>query len=141
MEGLSTRRQLSLVDTAYYGEVSNITPQVSNGDQNIVITGRAVERATGQPLGTVPLKLVISVSGFERTYRIFTDDSGAFTHTFTPLPLESGVYRVWAVHPDVQDKPVQGQFTINRLTIQPQTINLNVPRNYEQKIGTWVDGR
>ena len=134
MEGLSTRRQISLVDTAYYGEVLNITPQVSNGDENIVISGRAVERATGQPLGAVPLKLVISVNGFERTYKVFTDANGAFTYTFTPLPLESGVYKVWAVHPEVQDKPVQGRFTINRVTIHPQTINLNVPKNYEQQV-------
>ena len=138
MEGVSTTHQVSLVDTSYYGEVLTITPESSNGDQDIEITGRAVERATGLPMADAPLNIVVSVNGFERTYNIFTGDAGSFHHTFSPLPGESGVYNVRAVHPDLTDKPVQGQFVISRMTIHPATINLSIPRNYEQAINIRV---
>ena len=35
----------------------------------------------------------------------------------------------------VARRPEQGQFTINRVTIIPATINLNISRNYQQTIG------
>jgi large repetitive protein len=88
-------------DTSYYGEVSSIDPQNSTGDRDIVITGRAVERSTGRPLGNVPLNLVITVGGFERANRIFADATGTFTYTFKPLSGEAGLYKVRAVHPDL----------------------------------------
>jgi RHS repeat-associated protein len=134
MKGAATRSRVTLIDTSYYGEVTNITPEVSKGDEDIVITGRAVDRASGAPLAGAPLNLVISVSGFERKYEVVTDETGAFTHRFTPLAGEAGVYTVRAVHPDLLDKPVQGRFVINRVSITPAIINLDIPKNYEQKI-------
>ncbi|MCP4691071.1 MAG: hypothetical protein GY859_23685, partial [Desulfobacterales bacterium] len=59
MTGLSTTHEVSLLETSYYGEVTQITPETSNGDEEIVITGHAVERSTGIPLPDVPLNLVI----------------------------------------------------------------------------------
>ena len=70
INGISTRRQISLVDTAYYGQVISVTPPVSNGNQNIVISGDAIARSTGLPLPNVPLNLVISVNGFQRTFPV-----------------------------------------------------------------------
>jgi len=138
MGGLSTRHEISLIDTAYYGEVLSITPESSNGDEDIVITGQAVERDTGSPMPDVPLDLVISVNGFERTYEVFTGADGSFSFTFTPLAGESGLYNVRAVHPDLLDRPVQGQFVINRISITPAIINLSIPRNYEKEISIQV---
>jgi len=138
MAGVSTTRQISLVDTSYYGEVLSIAPENSNGNEDILITGQAVERDTGSPMPNVPLDLVISVNGFERKYNLFTEDDGSFSYTFTPLSGESGLYKVWALHPDLLDKPVHGEFVINRLKISPSTINLNIPRNYEQEIDIQV---
>lgn len=138
MEGLCARHQISLIETPYSGEVLTITPEISNGDQGIVITGRAVERGNGLIMPNVPLNLVIFANGFERKYPVFTDTNSTFSYTFTPLAGEGGLYQVWAVHPQVLDKPAQGQFTINRVSIHPQNINLNVPRNYEQNISIQV---
>jgi RHS repeat-associated protein len=132
ISGLDATNQISLRDTAYYGAVIAITPESSTGEEDIIITGRAINRSTGLPMPSVPLNLVISVFGFERTYKMFTDNSGSFSFSFKPLPGESGIYRVRAVHPEVFDKPVQGQFVISRLSINPTTINLNIPKNYEQ---------
>ena len=136
--GLSTTSNISLKDTAYYGEVIAISPASSAGDEDILITGRAVDRISGLAMPSVPLNLVITVSGFERTYKVFTDSSGNFSFTFKPLSGESGIYTVRAVHPDVFDKPVQGHFTISKLSINPTTINLNIPRNYEQSVNIQV---
>ncbi len=130
--GLGATNQVSLKDTAYYGEVTSITPETSTGDEDILIACRAVSRGTGLAAASVPLNLVISSGGFERSYKIFTDSNGTFSYAFRPLAGESGIYKVRAVHPEVFDKPAQGQFTISRLSINPVTINLNIPRNYEQ---------
>ena len=138
MDGLSTTHEVTLVDTSYYGEVLTITPASSKGDEDIVITGRAVERATGLPMAQVPLELVISANGFDRTYEIITDADGDFSYTFTPLSGESGIYSVRAVHPDLLDRPVHGQFVISRVRINPVSINLSIPTNYEQTINIQV---
>ena len=135
MNGLGTGHEVTLIDTSYYGEILNISPENSFGDADIVISGRAIERTTEQPLAHVSLKLEISVNGFDRTYEVFTDDDGTFSHVFTPLTGEAGIYKVRAVHPELLDCPEQGQFIINRVTIIPATINLNISRNYQQTIG------
>ncbi len=138
MQGFSTTHQVSLSDTSYYGEILNITPENAIGNQEVVITGRSVERATDVPMPYVPLNLVISVDGFERSYTVYTDDIGEFSYSFQPLPGESGLYRVWSVHPDLTDKSVQGEFVISRIGISPSTINLSVPRNYEKTLDLTV---
>jgi RHS repeat-associated protein len=138
MIGLSVMHPVTMKDTSYYGEVSTIDPQSSIGDRDIVITGRAIERSTGQPLGNVPLNLVITVGGFERSNKIFTDSTGTYTYTFKPFAGEAGLYKVRAVHPDLLDRPVQGQFVISRVSVSPGSINLSVPRNYERSISIQV---
>ena len=126
------------IGPSYYGEVLTIEPQHSAGDQDVVITGRAVDRATELPMANVPLKLVISVAGFERVNQVFTDVMGRFEYAFKPLADESGLYKVWAVHPDLTDRPDQGQFVISRVSVSPTSINLSVPRNYERTINIQV---
>ncbi len=44
-----------------------------------------------------------------------------------------------AVHPDLTDRPVHGQFVINRVSIRPKTINLSIPVNYEQTVDIQVN--
>ncbi len=114
MAGLATRHQVSLRDTSYYGEVTDITPEVSTGDEDIVISGLAVDRETGELLANAQLRLVINVDGFERKVDVTTDETGSFSHTFEPIEGEAGIYTVRAVHPDLLDRPVHGEFIINR---------------------------
>ena len=134
MNGTKTRQKLSLKDTSYYGEITSITPEVSKGDEDIVITGRAIDRATNEAMADTQLNLIISVSGFERKFAVTTDETGQFTHTFTPLEDEAGVYHVHAIHPDLLDRPEQGTFIINQVEIAPSKVQLSIPKNYEQKI-------
>ncbi|MFY9941728.1 MAG: hypothetical protein WAK57_06105, partial [Desulfobacterales bacterium] len=51
---------------------------------------------------------------------------------------------VGAVHPDVTDRPLQGQFVISKLAVSPTAASLNLPKNYPQRIvlrATAGDGR
>ena len=134
MAGTRTRQEISLQDTSYYGEILSTLPEVSKGDQDIVITGQAVDRSTDEPLADVPLNLFITVDGFERKVQVATGDDGTFTHTFEPLENEAGIFYVHAVHPDLLDRPDQGSFIINRVQVTPSKIQIGIPRNYEQKI-------
>ena len=131
LQGLSTVQDVSLVDTGYTGQVTSITPETSNGDENITITGQAIERETETPVPLVPLKLVVANDGFERTFSIYTSEDGSFTYTYAPADGESGTYQVWAVHPDLTHKPVQAKFVISRLILTQTSFELNLPRNYE----------
>ncbi|MDY0091212.1 MAG: hypothetical protein RBT80_00760 [Candidatus Vecturithrix sp.] len=134
MKGLSGTRQVSLRETSYDGEILSISPEVSMGDQEIAITGRAVRRATGEPLADALLNLTIAVRGFERTSQVLTDNDGTFVSLFTPLESEYGVYTVRAVHPDLLDKPVHGTFRILRLGVSPTRYTVTLSRNVEKPL-------
>ncbi len=138
MEGPATRQRVTFADTSYYGEISHVDPAVSTGDREIVIAGHAVERRTGLPLAEAPLKVVITRNGFERTQQVLTDATGAFEYPFRPPAMEGGVYSVRAVHPEVLDKTVQAWFTVNRVNVVPEAINISMPRNYEQSAAVQV---
>ncbi|MEE4303271.1 MAG: Ig-like domain-containing protein, partial [Wenzhouxiangella sp.] len=127
LPGLTVQRETTLVDTSYYGELLMISPESSRGLDPVLIQGRAVERATDEPIDDVPLNLVISSAGFERQVEVGAGDSGQFEYLFEPLPGEGGVYEVSVVHPEILDRPVQGSFTIERLAMSPTGFNLALP--------------
>jgi len=137
--GRTARRAVRLIDTRYYGAVDSVTPAVSYGQADVVITGHAVDRETGQPLPSVPLELVITVNGFERTATVFTDGAGNFTHTFVPLAGESGLYRISVLHPDLTGRPEHGRFVIRRVAMRNDRFEVNIPRNYDQRIAVPVE--
>ncbi|MGD8909223.1 MAG: hypothetical protein PVI92_07725, partial [Chromatiales bacterium] len=130
--GLGTSQDAVLSDTAYTASIESITPASSYGDEPIVISGQALDRETGEALAMVPVKLVILANGFERETEVTTDTSGGYQYTFEPLAAESGIFSVSAIHPDILARPGQGQFTINRVLIKPTTLQLSLPKNYEQ---------
>lgn len=128
--GRGTEQTVSLLDTAYYGEITDVTPISSFGEKDIVITGRAVERSGGQQLPNTRLKLILNQQGFERVSSVLTDAGGAFTYVFKPTATDGGLYKVSAIHPDLTDRPEQRAFTINRVTFGPTPYKLDLPRNY-----------
>lgn len=128
--GRGSEKSVSLLDTAYAGEVTDVTPITSFGDQDVVITGRAFDRSTQASLANARLKLILNQQGFERSYSVLTDAAGNFVYTFKPTLTDAGLYRVSAVHPDITDRPEQKAFTINRVTIEPAPFKLDVPKNY-----------
>ena len=128
--GRGSEKVVSLLDTAYFGEVINVTPISSFGDEDVTITGRALARAGNSPLPNTRLKLVLNQQGFERVFSVLTDGSGQFAYVFKPTVTDSGLYKVSAVHPDITDRPEQKAFAINRVTVGPTPYKLDVPRNY-----------
>ena len=135
LDGLQTRRAVTVTQTSYTGEITSVTPAESNGDQDIVIAGHATFRANNAPAPRVPLVVKITKDGFDRSADVFTGDDGTFTYTFKPLQGESGgFYDVWAVHPDLTDRTVQKTFLIRRVLITPAEGTLRAPRNYTQPV-------
>ncbi|MDX8126742.1 RHS repeat-associated core domain-containing protein, partial [Methylomonas sp. OY6] len=132
--GNKTQRPLKLVDVAYRGEISSISPAHSFGNEDVVISGRAMDNGSNQALAWAPLKLVISVNGFERVVDVVSDRLGQFSYRFKPLPGESGRYQVAAIHPDLQDRPLQSEFNIGRVLTDLSQIKLTSPRNVDQTI-------
>ncbi len=96
--------------------------------QPVIINGSAISNTPSTLAGegggegalvpNVPVKLGISVNGFDRFYTVTTDASGNFSYTFTPGSNEAGTYSLWAVHPDVKDRTVQATFSIAGISDQ-----------------------
>lgn len=132
--GRGSEKLVSLLDTAYIGEVTDVTPLSSFGDQDVIITGRALDRSSHVPSPNTLLKLILNQQGFERSFSVITDALGGFTYTFKPTITDSGLYKVSAVHPEITDRPEQKAFTINRVTITPASFKLDLPKNYSYSI-------
>jgi fibronectin type 3 domain-containing protein/uncharacterized membrane protein YgcG len=128
--GRGSEKTVNLSETAYLGEVTAVEPIISFGDQDILITGRALDRGTMTPLGGSRLKLVFNQQGFERIVEVTADSAGQFVHSFKPTLSDAGLYQVAAIHPEMTDRPVQKAFTINRVSVGPTPYKLDVPRNY-----------
>jgi len=120
--GVSSRQTVNLVDVSYRCEIQTVSPASSSGNENIVITGRAIDSVSLSPLLFVPVNLVIETQGFERSYELYTDGTGTFSYRFEPLPSEAGRYHVSCIHPDVLERPRQAGFSIGRLALAPALV-------------------
>ena len=137
--GLRSSRELSLVETPYYGEITEVSPpQVQAGD-SVTIRGRALQRSDDQPLAGVELKLILSVRGFEQVLTITTNAEGAFSYTHKTSSSDSGDYQVSLIHPSIQLRPQQGHFLVQGAAFSPASVNTSFPRNYEQTVTIAVE--
>lgn len=134
IEGAGTRTDLTLNETPYYAEVTEVSPETVYGDgETIEIRGRALRRSDDEPRANVPVKLVLTVDGFEQDFTTYTNGDGEFSHEYESTD-NAGIYRVSALHPDVQERPDHGQFQIVGARVNPRRLELNIPRNYTQDI-------
>ena len=132
LDGISTRKTISLTETTYYGNITSVAPAVSFGKENIAIKGQSILRSTGTPAPNAALRLGVTINGFDRTYDISTDSLGAFTYQFVPQRGEAGIYNVWVVHPDRKDKTFQSQFIIRSVSAGPESVSLRIPYGYQK---------
>lgn len=114
--------------TAYTGRVQSITDLVSHGEQPILISGSAIDTATGDKVPNALLKVVLQVGGFQRRIGTSSDANGDFALRFVPQDSDAGIYTVSVIHPDQTTLPNQGQFTIDRLTLSPTRYALQAIR-------------
>lgn len=134
ISGVGTSKEVQLSDTPYYAQVTSVEPLTVNAKNgSVTITGKAIDRATNQPLANVPVSIVTVVRGFERTSTVYSDASGNFVLGYK-LDGTAGKYRVSAIHPEMTDRPNHGEFTAEGGSVSPADINMKVPRNYVQKI-------
>lgn len=90
----------------------------------IPLTGSATLTAGG-PARNVPVNLLLSVRGLQRTLAVQTDTNGNFSTLFAPLPNEGGNYTVSAVPPGQSSAPPQAQFTIFGMKLNNPSLTLN----------------
>ena len=127
IEGLAARREIAVVDTPYEATVEFVEPSVSMGEEPIRIRGYAEDRMSNRIAGA-PVRLTVRVNGVERSILLKTKQNGTFEYDFVPNVGESGLYEVWALHPDRRDKPKPQTFIINQLLISPSVINAVLPQ-------------
>ena len=134
---LAARKAVNTVATSYSAQVTSVTPAASTGAEAIHISGLAAYRSGGAPAVSVPVRLKISRDGFELSESLVTVANGTFAHTIQPsaLRLPGGVYQVWAIHPDMTEKPQEtASFTVTSLSARPSRYEARMPRNYAQDL-------
>jgi hypothetical protein len=120
--------QSSLAQTPYYGTAQTDSSVYSN-DQPILVSGQALDRATGTPKANVPLKIGFATRGY-RWYRdVTTDAAGTYSYTYNPGPGLAGSLTIWAAHPEVVDQLNQARVTIYRLYPTPASGDIRMSKN------------
>ena len=137
--GLRASRELTLLDTPYYGELVSIEPQQIQAGDEVVIKGRALLRDGQQPVPGAELSLVLSVRGFEQILSVTADAEGNFSRRYTSNAADSGRYQVSVLHPQIQSRPVHGSFDILGASASPEVFKASFPRNYEQAFAIKVE--
>ncbi|MEZ5302592.1 MAG: hypothetical protein R3F11_18445 [Verrucomicrobiales bacterium] len=81
LAGPTVRAPALIAETTYLAQIIDATPEVSAGGQTITITGKAVLRANpAEPARSAPVRVGITVRGFDRVADLVSDSSGDFTH-------------------------------------------------------------
>lgn len=123
--GMKASQDTTIADVSYTA-VAQTDKAIYKQGEKVIITGTAVSTADGKPMANVPVKIVISVKGFDRFATVNADNSGNFSYIFTPGSNEAGSYSVGAIHPDLSDRTVQAQFSIIGLQISPLLANIRL---------------
>lgn len=126
--GLKQSVDAAISDVPYTATVQ-VAKSIFKQGETIQITGQATSTTDGSAMPLVPVKIGISVNGFDRYGTATTDLTGAFTYTFTPGANETGTYSVWAIHPDLSDRTVQAQFNIIGLQVSPKLITVTTTKS------------
>ncbi|MCB0338721.1 MAG: hypothetical protein KDD53_03910, partial [Bdellovibrionales bacterium] len=137
LPGGKSTSPISLVEPPYYGEITSVTP-ASSFEDDIVITGRALDSETDLAEAFRELDLIFSISGFEYKKKVTTDQNGEFVYKVVVENFAAGAYVISAVYPGGLDRPEQGSFTIDKLSLNYSVFNLNAPINYIQPFGVTV---
>lgn len=123
--GLKQSLATSIADVSYTATAQTDKAVYKQGEP-VVITGAAVSTANSQPMPMVPVKIGVSVNGFDRFFTVNTDNAGSFAYTFTPGASEAGSYSVWAIHPDLSDRSAQARFSIIGMQVSPTLANITI---------------
>ncbi len=118
----------SLRETPYYG-TAVVAQSYFADNQPVVITGQAINRSTGQPQPSVPLRLGIRVRGAVIYQQVTTSETGAYQTSYTPTPGLAGDLTIWAAHPDVVDQLDQVRVSYFRMFTRPGRVEATMSKN------------
>lgn len=118
----------AVTETPWYGSVS-VPRDIYSGDEPIVISGQAIDRASGGARGGAAMKIGFSARGAVWFQDVEADADGNFSYAYTPFPGFSGELTIWAAHPDVYDVLAQKTVRIYRLYVTPSFGNLRMSKN------------
>jgi len=119
----------TLISDAPYNATAKSDKAVYKVGEAVNISGTAYMTGTTTPAANVPVKIGMSVKGFDRFYSVATDANGKFSYVFTPGIGDIGKFSLWASHPDVKDKMAQAQFDVIGLNLSPSGFNLKMTKN------------
>ncbi|GAA5115391.1 hypothetical protein GCM10023212_00010 [Luteolibacter yonseiensis] len=118
----------SLVETPYYGTAATAKTSYANNEQ-VRITGQAIDRTTLLPLANKPLRLGFGARGFVTWQDVTTDGSGNYQFDYTPVIGFAGRLNIWAAHPDVVDQLNQVTIDYRRLYVTPGRGDIVMSKN------------
>jgi uncharacterized membrane protein len=116
--GLKQAVDDSIADVSY-SALASTDKQVYKQGEPVIITGQATSTATVTPMPFVPVKVGVSFKGFDRSFTVNADDKGLFSYTLVPASNETGIFDVWASHPDLAGRSGQSRFSIIGLAVDP----------------------
>ena len=125
--GMRQFTEMTLAEVAYKARATTDKAVYLQG-QTVLISGQTTDSLSGEAVAHAPVKIGLSVRGFDRFYAVTSDDNGNFSYSFIPQAGEAGTYSVWALHPDLRDRSVQAVFDVVALGITPNIVNLNLTR-------------
>lgn len=128
LSGTEAISDVLITNVDYKALITDVTPENANSGELITIIGETRSTANDALLPNLPLTVVILHNGFERTFDLTSDGSGAFSLDFEPLENEAGRYQAWARHIDLNERSIQATFFVERLGINPTIYNLRHPR-------------
>ena len=117
--GSDTETWLLTVAPTYRAEAQTDAEVVVAGTP-VVITGRAISLATGQPRPNSPVKVRLRIRGLERTLDATTNAQGEFRVTYVSLPREAGRVEICATHPGDNRFEAQDSFTLLAMYYEPE---------------------
>jgi fibronectin type 3 domain-containing protein len=116
------------ISAAPYSANAMVDKTIYVQGEEVLVSGLALDNATGEFAPNVPVRIGISLKGFDRFVEVKTDANGNYLYHFQPSSGESGTYSVWAMHPEQTDRAVQATFDIVGLQVVPRTVNLTLGR-------------
>jgi hypothetical protein len=115
---LEGRTFTQLIETPYFGTLLTDRDSYANDDE-IVISGQAVNRMTSAPEANVPLRIGFGIRGFVFYEEVVTDENGDFEYLYRPPSGFSGTLNLWAAHPLVEDQLKQKSIDFFRVFLAP----------------------
>lgn len=120
--------QSSVIETPYFGSVST-EKDIFAGDEPIVITGQAIDRASSSPQANVPMRIGFAARGAVWYEDVEADADGNFSFSYVPFSGFAGELTIWAAHPDVFDVLAQKTVRIYRIYATPSFGNIRMSKN------------